>query len=82
MIASSIAAGVYDGADYNTTQNNMIDLLEPAGNTILTFDRTTLLIPHQGCRGEPTWRATLLPLTVPAEPSARTQLPATSGTSL
>lgn len=31
MIASSIAAGVYDDADHNSTQKSLIDILEPAG---------------------------------------------------
>jgi acid phosphatase len=31
MIASSIAAGVYDDADHNSTQNTLVDILEPAG---------------------------------------------------
>lgn len=31
MIASTIAAGVFDDADHNTTQNSLVDILEPAG---------------------------------------------------
>ncbi|KAI2794688.1 hypothetical protein POX_a01289 [Penicillium oxalicum] len=31
MISSTTAAGVYDDADHNTTQGNLIDILEPAG---------------------------------------------------
>ena len=31
MIHSTIAAGVYDDADHNTTERSLIDLLEPAG---------------------------------------------------
>lgn len=40
MIASSIAAGVYDDADHNTTQNSLVDLLEPAG---MNFPRMSWL---------------------------------------
>lgn len=32
MIHSTIAGGVYDDADHNTTQYSLVDLLEPAGS--------------------------------------------------
>lgn len=43
MIASTIAAGVYDDADHNSTQNNLIDILEPAGKHF----RCDLLCPDR-----------------------------------
>jgi hypothetical protein len=38
MISNTIAAGVYDDADHNSTQMNLIDLFEPAG-TMLNSNR-------------------------------------------
>lgn len=31
MVASTIAAGVFDDGDHNSTQKNLVDILEPAG---------------------------------------------------
>lgn len=31
MVTNSIAAGVYDDDDHNSTEHNIIDLFEPAG---------------------------------------------------
>ena len=43
MVTSTIAAGVFDDADHNTTQKSLVDLFEPAGKAPRLVSRQTQL---------------------------------------
>ena len=81
MISSTIAGGVFDDADHNSSQSSLVDLFEPAGKTSqpVYTSRAQCLLVSQVSRGRPTWRATLPSPAVPATLSPRTTRPSTSG---
>lgn len=49
MISNTIAGGVFDDADHNTTQMSLIDLFEPAGITWKAYMEGYTPLSNGGC---------------------------------